>query len=109
MLPVWSWLLLVSAVAPKLPVLWATLTPLVPMVLEVVLNRSTHLLGYITHHASLVALPSYRELEDGPIIQEVGLAHILALWRGGDLWFGTLVGMFILAATVYFRRRNNEL
>ena len=109
MLPVWSWLLLVSAVAPKLPILWATLTPLIPIVLEGALNRSTHLLGYISHHLSLIALPSYRELEDEPTVQEVGLEQMLLLWRSEEFWLGIVVAALILAATIYFRRRNNEL
>ncbi|MFK7913822.1 MAG: hypothetical protein AB8B93_07895 [Pseudomonadales bacterium] len=108
-LPIWCWLLLVSAVAPRLPVLWALLTPLVPIVMEWALFKSTVLLSGINAHLTFIALPSYRELDSGAAIQTVGFSDMLSIWTRGGFWVGIGIALIMLAAAIYFRRRNNEL
>lgn len=108
-LPIWCWLLIVSAAAPRLPILWALLLPLVPIVMEWALFRSAWLLTAISEHRKFIALPSYRELDSGAAIQTVGFSEMLAIWGRSSFWLGIIAGLIMLALAIYLRRRNNEL
>lgn len=108
-LPIWCWLLLVSALAPRLPILWAVVVPLLPIVLERALFGSWGLLATIRRHLDVVALPAFRDPQDAGVMQVIGLPEMRALWGTAEFWLGILVGIALLSATIYFRRRNNEL
>jgi ABC-2 type transport system permease protein len=107
-LPVYAWLLLVSAAAPRVPFLWATLIPLLLVALESVLLGGRRLYGAIGDHLSLRALPRPPPLfgEGGPA---VGLAEQLALLGHAQLWLGVALGAVFLAGATWLRRRNAEL
>jgi ABC-2 type transport system permease protein len=99
-LPLWGWLLLVSAVVTRVPVLWAVLVPVVPALLEWVLFNTSVIQQGISNHLSVRALP---------IQAGFGLPETFALWATSDMWLGIGVGVIFLAGAVYFRRRNNEI
>lgn len=108
-LPLWGWLLLVSAVATRLPFLWAVFIPVVPVLLEWVLFRSSHILDGIHNHFHARALPTLETNSSDAAQTAVGLPEMFALWATSDMWLGIVVGAVFLAGAIYFRRRNNEM
>ncbi len=108
-LPLWGWLLLVSAVVTRLPFLWAVFIPVLPVLFERVLFGSTHILDGIHNHFHARALPMLGENSSAAAQTAVGLPEMFALWATTDMWFGIVVGAVFLAGAIYFRRRNNEM
>ena len=109
-LPMYAWLLLVSATANKTPILWAVLVPFVPIILERMLFGTSIIFNSIGNHLQFVALPSFASDVDERIFQELpSLADQLSLFLTTDLWLGVIVGAALLYATVYFRSRFNEI
>lgn len=104
-LPLWSWLLLVSAVAPRLPMLWAVLPAALLMFVEWAWFGTLHIAGLLSERFDSVALPRYGANE----ASQIGLREILAFWLSPDLWLGVLIAAALIAATVHCRRRFNEL
>jgi ABC-2 type transport system permease protein len=107
-LPVYAWLLLVSAAVPWAPAVWALLAPLLLVVLEFVLLDSGGLFRAISEHLSLRALP-----RPGPWFGGagggIGLSEQRALLFDPQLWLGMVVGAAFLAGAVACRRRNADL
>ncbi|MFU8817365.1 MAG: hypothetical protein ACNA7W_18610 [Pseudomonadales bacterium] len=108
-LPVYAWLLLVSAAAPRVPLLWAALIPLLLVVLEAALLGSATLRAAIVDHLAFRALPRPPPWFGGEGQAGVGLPEQLALLLQGELWLGLAIAVGFLAATVWFRQRNAEL
>ena len=108
-LPVYAWLLLVSAAVPRVPFVWALLLPAAGVVLEGLFFRTSVLSGQIRAHLSFRALPRPEDVDNGAVQPAVGFAEQLALLGSADLWLGVAVAAGLLSAAVYFRRRNNEL
>lgn len=108
-LPLWGWLLLVSAVVPRIPFIWAVLTPLLPVLLEWAVFDSTFLFDGITNHLHDRALP-IASIDTARNVQAIPeIPEILALWGTSDMWLGIATGALFVAGAIYFRRRNNEL
>jgi len=106
-LPLWGWLLLVSSTAPRAPILWALLVPIVVMFIEAVAFNSSHLANSVASHVKLTALPSQSavlESLDGSNARTLG-----DLWISSDMWLGIATGVVLIALAIFFRRRNNEL
>lgn len=95
-LPLWGWLLLVSSTAPRLPILWATIVPIVPMIIEWAAFDSGYLMKSVVSHLSLLALPHTNP-------------QLSALWTSSGMWLGVATGVLFIALAIVFRRRNNEL
>ena len=109
-LPVYGWLLLVSATVNKTPVLWAVLAPFVPIILERMLFGTSIIFNGIGDHLQFAALPSFAGDGDARILPELpGLADQFALFLTADLWLGVIVGAGLLYATIYCRSRFNEI
>jgi ABC-2 type transport system permease protein len=108
-LPVYAWLLLVSAAAPRVPFVWALLLPAALVALEGLLMRTTVLSGQIQAHLSFRALPRPESVNNGAAQPAVGFAEQLALLGSSDLWLGVVVAAVLLTAAVHFRGRNNDL
>ena len=109
-LPIYGWLLLVSATANKTPILWAVLAPFVPIILERMLFGTSIIFNGISDHLQFAALPSFAGEGDARILPELpSLADQFALFLTADLWLGVIVGAGLLYATVYCRSRFNEI
>ena len=108
-LPVYAWLLLVSAAVPRVPFVWALLAPAAGVVLEGLFFRTRVLSNEISAHLSFRALPRPEDVDNGVVQPAVGFAEQLALLGSVDLWLGVAVAAGLLAAAVYFRGRNNDL
>jgi len=108
-LPLYSWLLAVSAAAPRVPFVWAIVIPLAAVVVEQVTTGTATIRAFVVGHAELIALPNTDRVENGVGKAAVGLSQQLDLLLNGQLWLGVVVGAALLWAAVYFRRRNNDL
>ena len=109
-LPIYSWLVLVSSTARKLPLVWAVLLPIVPIILELLFLRTQYIRDWILQHLSFAALPMFSN-NDGqrnmPVVET--LSDQMSLLVTADLWLGVLIGVVILAGAVKLRQRNNEI
>jgi len=106
-LPVYAWLLLVSAFAARAPFMWAALPPVAVMFCERILLGTTYVGDFVMRHVEFAALP---RVSDGDLMPAVHtLGDQLALLGNGELWLGMLLGVALLGATVLCYRRFNEL
>lgn len=95
-LPVWGWLLLTSAVAPRLPMLLA-LSPLLLFIFrEIPLLRV--LSDFILAHARRIPLPG----------TAYDISESLALFASLEMFIGIAVGAACLAGAILARRVLNE-
>ncbi len=108
-LPLYGWLLLVSATASKSPVVWASLVPFVPALLEKLLFGTSFITTGIFSHLKFAALPSLSKAEDGKIGDLTTLGDQIGLLATTDLWVGVIIGGLFLYATIYYRGRLNEI
>jgi ABC-2 type transport system permease protein len=109
-LPIYGWLLLVSATVNKTPILWAVLVPCVPVILERMLFGTSILFTGIGDHLLFAALPSYAGDGASRILPELpSLAEQFGLFLTTDLWAGVIIGAGLLIATVYCRKRFNDI
>ena len=102
-MPVYAWVMLVSARADKAPILWALGGPVVVILLERIFFGTSVLFDAVGHHMRLIALPSISS--DGYPSFGAQLGTLLE----PSMWVGLIVGGALLAATVYCRRRYNEI
>jgi ABC-2 type transport system permease protein len=108
-LPVYAWLLAVSAAAPRLPILWAVLLPGVPAIAERIVFGTHAVSDFVRAHLEFAALPAAASEDDGRIQPAVGLAEQLSLVFSLQMWLGIIVGGLLVWVAVYFRNRNNDL
>lgn len=108
-LPLYAWLLTVSAAVPRVPFVWAVAAPLLAMVVERVAFGTETIRAFVVTHAELVALPNTDRVENGIRKTAVGLPEQFDLLFSGQMWLGLAVGALLLWLAVYFRRRNNDL
>jgi ABC-2 type transport system permease protein len=107
-LPIWAWLLFISALVPRLPLMWAILIPLVPIVAEFILFRSNEISLNIAKHAEAAAMPNLSDNDRiMPLAQTV--SDQLALLATPDLWLGVLLGLALLYGAVRLRELKNEI
>jgi ABC-2 type transport system permease protein len=105
-LPVYAWLMLVSAVATRVPVLWALGIPLVITWFEGLVFSSAHVARAVLSHAQPLGLPYnwYSYDEDTGQTRGDALDLLLTL----ELWAGIVVGVLLLVITIRARGRYNE-
>jgi len=108
-LPLYAWLLAVSAAVPRVPFVWALLAPLVPMTIERVVFGSQVIRTFVHTHTQFAALPKVAGIDDDVVVPGVGLAEQFGLLVTGQMWLGLAIGALLLWAAVYFRNRNNDL
>lgn len=107
-LPLYSWLILVSAIANRLPLLWAVLVPLVPIICEGIIFDTSHIGSFIMRHVEFAALPRTINTDDRQTQMVQSIGDQLSLLTTLDLWLGVIVGIALLAGAVWCHRRNNE-
>lgn len=111
-LPVLGWLMIVSAAAPKAPLLFALVVPFVVALLEELAFDTNHFFFWIVNrvggfHAK-IGDPSIWDKE-GDIGVNLVLAHDLATRFGdtlvtADFWFGTLIAAGLFWGAIQLRR-----
>ncbi|RMD88430.1 MAG: hypothetical protein D6807_05845 [Alphaproteobacteria bacterium] len=118
-LPVFAWVLLASAYAPRTPFLYAVVPPIVVIVNENVFLHSNHFASWIGRHLS--AQPLFEDIADGfrtapgrveiddfsALMQELAkpdFAGIFNSFAHPDLWIGLAIAAALLYGTVWLRR-----
>ena len=106
--PLWGWLLLVSAVVPKIAMVWAIFLPSIPVFLEVATFGTDRIRETITLHFfdRVFTMGTVTDEERSGATELVDIAR---LWLTTDMWLGIAVGVAFVFAAVYFRRRKNEI
>ncbi|MDA1074212.1 MAG: hypothetical protein O3A63_05535 [Proteobacteria bacterium] len=104
-LPLYSWILLVSATVRQLPLVWVLLTPLLLIYVESIVVGTSYLKTGIMTHLPIHVLP--RAASSDTAGRDFG--SVLDLFTTPDMWIGLLVGAALLYAAVEIRRRNNEI
>lgn len=100
-LPLAAWVMLVSAAANRLPILWALGLPWLVFLLERIFLGSNVLGELVGGHFSLLTA-SPRDVD----VEVFGQLAMLGTLR---LWVGLVIGLVFVAGAVFFRRRNNEI
>ncbi len=106
-LPVYAWFLLVASALPRSPLLWAIGGPWIVIILERIFFGTSVLQGWILSHIAPLAIPYASSSES--VYTAGGQFQPFAILALRGLWGGLLVAAALLAATVYLRRRNNEV
>lgn len=115
-LPIFAWVLLSGAYAPRTPFFYAVLPPLVLAVLEQIFLKSSHLADWIGRH--LGAGPLFRDQAESVsgmagnegfemFVSSMASPDFSAVFRSlanPDLWFGMLIALPLLFAAIRLRR-----
>jgi ABC-2 type transport system permease protein len=114
--PLVTYLLLVSALAPRSPFMWASLIPMGLALAEKIIFR-THYVGQLFTERLLGALPAaFNGIEQRGMSVQIGrgfagLDHVarpLAFFTDPSVWGGLAVGGLFFAAAVWARRYRDE-
>ena len=106
-LPIYGWLLFVSADANRAPLLSALFVPTVLVVLEAVVGLTSATRTFILDHIAFRALPRLHSGDDGH--SATGLGDSIGLLTTVELWAGIATGAAFLAAAIHLRRTRNEI
>ena len=99
-LPLYGWVILVSAWASSVPLAWIIGAPIVFAVLERFISGDTRVSGWFTDHISPVAFAQDQELY---------LADLLPKLMSIDTLAGLLVGLSFVAVAVWLRSKGDEI
>lgn len=108
-LPLYGWLLFISAAANRLPFLWALLAPAALVALEALVGLTSAARNFIHDHLGFRALPRGHGGEDTLVHASTGLGDSIGLFATFELWAGIVVGCAFLAGAVHLRRTRNEI
>lgn len=109
-LPVYGWLLFISAAANRAPFLWALFAPAALVALEAVVGLTSAARIFIHDHLAFRALPRALHSDDPTLGHSAtGLADSISLFTTAELWVGIIIGAAFLAAAVHLRRTKNEI
>lgn len=105
--PVFAWLLLVSAWARRMPILWALGPFVAPALIEGIGLRTTHLGNFIGERllggfAQAFSVDGKAEAA----IDNLGQINPARILSQPDLWIGLLFAAAFLAAAIWLRRRR---
>jgi len=101
--PIFAWFLLVSAFAPRAPILWAVLPPVVLEILEGIAFHTSYFKHYLSYRFSGAPagdLGRSMDMASNPF-SGISVGHFLA---SPGLWTGLLLAAIFLAAAVQLRR-----
>ncbi len=108
-LPVAAYLLLVSATASRMILLWALAVPVAGSILEFTTFGTRHLSAAFSRHLEPAALASFQG-GDGRIMPvATTAADQLTLLLNPDLWAGVVIGAALICAAAWLRGARNEL
>jgi ABC-2 type transport system permease protein len=106
--PIYAWLLLVSAWAPRAPFLWAFLPPFVIWGVEKIAFRTSHFLGMLQYRFSGPQPPA-TTVRSGNLMDILSAVTPLQFFSAPGLWGGLAVAAILLAATVRLRRNREPI
>ena len=101
--PLYGWLLLVSAWAPRAPFIWAFLPPFVIWGVEKIAFRTSHFLGMLQYRLT-GPQPSTTTARSGNLMEMMSALTPVQFFTTPGLWVGLAVAAIFLAAAVRLRR-----
>ena len=109
-LPVYGWLLFISAAVNRAPFLWALFAPAALVALEAVVGLTSAARIFIHDHLAFRALPRAFPGDDPSLDHSAtGLGDSISLLTTIELWAGIAIGAAFLAGAVHLRRTRNEI
>src|SRR5713226_2390068 len=106
--PIYGWLLLVSAWAPRAPFLWAFLPPFVIWGVEKIAFRTSHFLGMLQYRLTGPE-PSTTTARSGNLMEMMSALTPVQFFSTPGLWVGLAVAAIFLAAAVRLRRYREPI
>jgi ABC-2 type transport system permease protein len=105
--PMYAWLLLVSAWAPRAPFIWAFLPPFVIWGVEKTAFRTTHFLAMLQNR---LTGPEPANMAPGSTLMDIMSALTpLQFFSTPGLWIGLAIAAIFLAAAVRLRRYREPI
>jgi ABC-2 type transport system permease protein len=106
--PIYGWLLLVSAWAPRAPFLWAFLPPFVIWGVEKIAFRTSHFLGMLQYRLT-GPVPATTTGRSGNMMEMVSALTPTQFFSTPGLWTGLAVAAIFLAIAVRLRRYREPI
>jgi ABC-2 type transport system permease protein len=106
--PLYGWLLLVSAWAPRAPFIWAFLPPFVIWGVEKIVFRTSYFLDMLQYRLAGPA-PSSTTARSGNMMEMISALTPVQFFGTPGLWVGLAVAAIFLAAAVRLRRRREPI
>jgi len=106
--PIYGWLLLVSAWAPRAPFIWAFLPPFVIWGVEKIAFRTSHFLGMLQYRLTGPE-PSTTAARSGNLMEMMSALTPVQFFSTPGLWVGLAVAAIFLAAAVRLRRYREPI
>ena len=106
--PLYGWLLLVSAWAPRAPFIWAFLPPFVIWGVEKIAFRTSHFVGMLQYRLSGPE-PSTTTARSGNLMEMMSALTPVQFFSTPGLWVGLAVAAIFLAAAVRLRRYREPI
>jgi len=106
--PLYGWLLLVSAWAPRAPFIWAFLPPFVIWGVEKIAFRTSHFLGMLQYRLTGPE-PSTTTTRSGNLMEMMSALTPVQFFTTPGLWVGLAVAAIFLATAVRLRRYREPI
>jgi len=106
--PIYGWLLLVSAWAPRAPFIWAFLPPFMIWGVERMAFRTSHFLGMLQYRLTGPE-PSTTAARSGNLMEMISALTPAQFFSTPGLWVGLAVAAIFLAAAVRLRRYRDPI
>src|SRR5256884_4101992 len=106
--PIYGWLLLVSAWAPRAPFIWAFLPPFVIWGVEKIAFRTSHFVGMLQYRLTGPE-PSATTARSGNLMEMMSALTPVQFFSTPGLWVGLAVAVILLATAVRLRRYRDPI
>jgi len=106
--PLYGWLLLVSAWAPRAPFIWAFLPPFVIWGVEKIAFRTSHFVGMLQYRLTGPD-PSATTARSGNLMEMMSALTPVQFFSTPGLWVGLAVAVILLATAVRLRRYREPI
>jgi ABC-2 type transport system permease protein len=106
--PIYGWLLLVSAWAPRAPFIWAFLPPFVIWGVEKIAFNTSHFLGMLQYRLTGPE-PSTTTARSGNLMEMMSALTPVQFFSTPGLWVGLAVAAIFLATAVRLRRYREPI
>jgi len=106
--PLYGWLLLVSAWAPRAPFIWAFLPPFVIWGLEKIVFQTSHFLAMLQYRLTGPE-PSSAAAPHGSVMEIISALTLAQFLTTRGLWIGLIIAAAFLFAAVRLRRYRGPI
>jgi ABC-2 type transport system permease protein len=106
--PLYGWLLLVSAWAPRAPFLWAFLPPFVVWGVEKIAFNTSHFLGLLTYRL-MGPQPSTAPAADATLMDMMAAMTPAEFFSRPGLWIGLAIAAAFIAGAARLRRQRGPV